>query len=77
MLYPKRPSRAVERHVCATVEWFDPARRCGRLVTAAREAFAFDERAVREVDVGLLQGERVVARILDGMAVEVRRSVLC
>jgi hypothetical protein len=76
MLYPKRKARSVERHVCATVEWFDPERRCGRLVTAAREGFPFDDRAVREIDIGLLQGERVVARVLDGMAVEVRRSVL-
>lgn len=77
MLQSKRRNGAVERHVCATVEWFDDTRRCGRIVTERREAFPFDERAIREIEVGLLRGERVVAKILDGMAVEVRRSVLC
>jgi hypothetical protein len=77
MLPPKTHERRDERHVCATVAWFDHTRRCGRIVTAAREQFPFDDRAVREIDIGLLQGERVVAKIRGGMAVEVRRSILC
>jgi hypothetical protein len=62
------------RFASGTVESFDPCEQRGWIVSDTLERLAFDQCTVRESRAGLLTGDHVVAKICNGLVLEVRRS---